>query len=306
MMSNNTDQNDAYVSIAIAPSALPTTAPTLHLKKTLKASHSHPDTDSNTVEDSSNTTTTTAPLPALPEALHLNTSHTGGIISNTVGRHRRSNSSAFQEVDIASLRASISEDGLSDPLTDPSFFNTARPHSSGSPSASSNGFVLESQTMSSTPYEFEMQRFNAYDGSEPSTVKVVTTIIPAATSKPSTTSTTTTTTGSSFFTGWMTVPPSLAGRPKLSQDQEDYIRKEYERGPVPLMWAKNDDLENQVASSTAKATPEAATSPSWFGSWSFRSSSAASTKGASITAPPKAAVAPTPSDSGRRETSQAL
>ncbi|KAF9147698.1 hypothetical protein BG015_010627 [Linnemannia schmuckeri] len=303
MMSNNTDQKDAHVSIAIALTASPTTTPTLHSTKTLKSSHSHPDTDFNTVEDpSSNTTITTAPLPALPQALHLNTSHTGGIISNTVGRHHRSNSLAFQEVDIASLHASTSDGGFSDPLTDPSFFNTTLRHSSGSPTASSNGFVLESPTMFSTPYEFEMQRFNAYDGSEPSTVKVVTTIIPAAASKPSTT----TTTGSSFFTGWMAVPPSLAGRPKLSQDQEDYIRKEYERGPVPLMWAKNDDLENQVASSTAKVTPEAATSSSWFGNWGFRSSSATSTKGASITTPPKAAVAPTPSDSCRRETSQAL
>ncbi|KAK3837703.1 MAG: hypothetical protein JOS17DRAFT_731639 [Linnemannia elongata] len=318
MMSNNTDQKDPHVSIPIAP---PTTAadttPTTHLTKPFKSHDHHPENDSNTVEDpTSNTTTTTAPLPAIPQALHINTSHPagGGIISNSAGRHHRSSSSsAFQEVDIASLRASTSDGGaLSDPLTDPTFFNTARRHSS----APIGGFVLESPTMSSIPYEFEMQRFNAYDGSEPSTVKFVTTIIPAPSSKPTnsttTTTTTTTTGGNSFFTGWMTVPPSLSGRPKLSQYQEDYIRREYERGPVPLMWAKNDDLENQTASASAavtatEAAPAAATSSSWFGNWGFRSSSTSSTAGteASITTPPRAAVAPTPSDSGRRETSQA-
>ncbi|KAG0289453.1 hypothetical protein BGZ97_006461, partial [Linnemannia gamsii] len=118
-----------------------------------------------------------------------------------------------------------------------------------------------------------MQRFNAYDGSGPSTVKVVTTILPASstTSTTSTTSATTITTGAkpsgnSLFTGWMAIPPSLAGRPKLSQDQEDYIRREYERGPAPLMWAKNDDIENQVASAPALDT---AASSSWFGNWGF-------------------------------------
>ncbi|KAF9143985.1 hypothetical protein BGX30_014180 [Mortierella sp. GBA39] len=319
MMSNNTDQKDPHVSIFIAPSTTSTdTTPTIHSTKTFKPHH-HPENDTNTVQDpSSNTTTTIAPLPTVPQALHLNTSHTaggGGIISSSAGRHRRSSSSsslAFQDVDIATLRASTSEGGaLSDPLTDSTFFNTARRHSS----ASTGGFVLESPTMSSTPYEFEIQRFNAYDGSEPSTVKVVTTTIPAPSSKPTTFTTTTTSTtgGNSFFTGWTTVPPSLAGRPKLSQDQEDYIRKEYERGPVPLMWAKNDDLENQTASASATATEAtstaaAATSSSWFGNWGFRSSSARSTVDteASIMTPPRATVAPTPSDSGRRETSQAL
>ncbi|KAG0041976.1 hypothetical protein BGZ89_007132 [Linnemannia elongata] len=322
MSNNNTDQKDPHVSIPIASSTTFTNStPTIYSTKTLKSYH--PENDSNTVEDlTSNTTTTIVPLPAVPQALHLNTSHTaagGGIISNSADRHHlsSSSSSAFQEVDIASLRASTSEGGgaLSDPLTDPTFFNTARRHSS----ATSGGFVLESPTMSSTPYEFEMQRFNAYDGSEPSTVKVVTTIIPAPSSKPTTNSTTTTTTtaggGNSFFTGWMTVPPSLAGRPKLSQEQEDYVRREYERGPVPLMWAKKDDLENQTAFATVvttatAATPAAAeaTPSSWFGNWGFRRSSASSTAGteASITTPPRAAVAPTPSDSGRRETSQAL
>ncbi|KAF9542190.1 hypothetical protein EC957_002272 [Mortierella hygrophila] len=326
MMSNNTDQKVPHVSIPIAPSTTSTdTTPTIHSTKTFQPHH-HPENDSNTVQDpSSTTTTTTGPLPAVPQALHLNTSHTagGGIISNSAGRHRHSSSSssssAFQDVDIATLRASSSEGGtMSDPLTDSTFFNTARRHSS----ASTGGFVLESPTMSSTPYEFELQRFNAYDGSEPSTVKVVTTIFPAPSSKPTTTTTTTTTTptgGNSFFTGWMAVPPSLAGRPKLSQDQEDYIRREYERGPVPLMWAKKDDLENQTASATTatEATPATtttaaaaavATSSSWFGNWGFRSSFASSTAGtdASIMTPPRTAVAPTPSDSGRRETSQAL
>lgn len=299
MMSNNSDQKDPRVSIAIAPTQTsPTTSPTKALKSHFHHT-THPDVaDSNTVQDDlHNTTTTIVPLPALPQAaLYLNPSHT--VISNSTARHQRSNSSsAFQEVDIANL---------SDPLTDPSFFNTLRRHSSHY-SSTGSGFVLESPTVESQPYEFEMQRFNAYDGSKPAAVKVVTTTVPTS-STTSTTSETTITTeakasGNSFFTGWMTIPPSLAGRPKLSQDQEDYIRREYERGPVSLMWAKDGDIENQVASTPSQ---DAAASSSWFGNWSFRRSSAPSTAGAAtIAAPLKAAVTPSPSDSGRRETSQA-
>ncbi|KAG0288024.1 hypothetical protein BGZ96_008143 [Linnemannia gamsii] len=299
-MSNNTDQKDPHVSIAIASTQTsPTTSPTKAFKS-LSHLTTHPDiVDSNTVQDDlHNTTTTTASLPALPQAaLYLNPSHTG-ISSKPAARpQRRNSSSAFQEVDIANL---------SDPLIVTSFF-TSRRHSSHYSSSTESGFVVESPTMDSQPYEFEMQRFNAYDGSKPAAVKVVTTIFPASTTTSTTSETTITTeakaSGNSFFTGWMTIPPSLAGRPKLSQDQEDYIRREYERGPVPLMWAKNDDIENQVASAPAL---DAAALSSWFGNWSFRRSSASSTASAdTIDAPPSAAVAPSPSNSGRRETSQA-
>ncbi|KAF9901058.1 hypothetical protein EC991_006569 [Linnemannia zychae] len=300
MMSNNTDQKDSHISIAINPSTSSAeTTPTIHSTKTLKSSlhhhDNHPDIDSNTVEP------TLTSLPTLPEALHLNTSHVG-IISNSSGRHQHTNSSTFQEVDIATLRNDPS-DPLSDPLTDPSFFNNSRRHSAGS--NSSSGFVLESPTLDSTPYEFEMQRFNAYDGSSPSTVKVITTVIPKSAATP-TKPTPATPAKSSFFTGWMAVPPSLAGRPKLTQEQEDYIRREYERGPVPLMWAKSDDIENQA--STGDAAPIAAPT-SWFGSWGFRNSNTSAAGAAAATtvaAPPRAAVAPMASDSGRRETSQAL
>ncbi|KAG0374419.1 hypothetical protein BGX24_010415 [Mortierella sp. AD032] len=204
---------------------------------------------------------------------------------------------------------------LLDPLTDASFFNTARRHSA----PSSSGFVLESPTLDSTPYEFEMQRFNAYDGSSPSTVKVITTLVPKHSSATSTTTTGAATTrldqtkpANSFFTGWMAVPPSLAGRPKLSQDQEDYIRREYERGPVPLMWAKNDDIENQASTPVAAPVAVAPMSKSWFGNWGFRSSTTttatASTAAAatSVAAPPRAAFGSISSDSGRRDASQAL
>ncbi|KAG0272642.1 hypothetical protein BGZ95_011568 [Linnemannia exigua] len=339
MMSNNTDQKEDHIAIAINPAATTTasttpsadTTPTIHSTKILKSSlHPHPDNDSNTTE--CDPSSLTSSLPALPEALHLNTSH-AGIISNSAGRHsqHRTNSSAFQEVDIATLRSSSNDleataESLSDPLTDSSFFNTARRHSAASSSSISSGFVIESPTLDSTPYEFEMQRFNAYDGSSPSTVKFVTTVIPklsSATSTATTTGAATTTTTpeqtkptNSFFTGWMAVPPSLAGRPKLTQDQEDYIRREYERGPVPLMWAKNDDIENQPSTPAAPTTAAAAApvSTSWFGSWSFRSRSASTSTTAAataeaattVTAPPRAAVAPMSSDSGRREASHAL
>ncbi|KAF9135555.1 hypothetical protein BGW39_002303 [Mortierella sp. 14UC] len=151
-----------------------------------------------------------------------------------------------------------------------------------------------------------MQRLNAYDESSLSTVKVVTTVMP----KPTSTSTITPA-KPSFFTGWMAVPPSLAGRPKLSQEQEDYIRREYERGPVPLMWAKNEDIENQASIvATTNAAPAPA-STSWFGNWGFRSNStfssaAVAAAATTVTAPLRAAVAPIASDSGRREASQAL
>ncbi|KAF9364271.1 hypothetical protein BGX34_002033 [Mortierella sp. NVP85] len=45
---------------------------------------------------------------------------------------------------------------------------------------------------------------------------------------------------SSFFTGFFAIPPSLAGRPRLTEEQEDYVRREHQRGPVPLMWPKED------------------------------------------------------------------
>ncbi|KAK3822987.1 MAG: hypothetical protein J3Q66DRAFT_397458 [Benniella sp.] len=64
---------------------------------------------------------------------------------------------------------------------------------------------------------------------------------------------------SSLFTGFFAIPPSLAGRPRLTEEQEDYVRREHQRGPVPLMWPK-EDLEIQ--------RPEALQSKStggWFG-----------------------------------------
>ncbi|KAG0210318.1 hypothetical protein BGX33_004976 [Mortierella sp. NVP41] len=293
------------------------TTPTILSTKTLKSSlppsssSHHPDNDSNTVEP-------TTSLPALPEALYF--SGTGAsIISNSAARHHhRTSASAFQEVDLATLSTTSAH--FSDPLADPSsYFDTPSTTSSITRRHSTSGVVLKSPTQSSTPYEFEMQRFNAYGGSDPTTVKVVTTITPASSSTASTSSkpaaaaaaaaAAPSSTTNSFFTGWMTVPPSLTGRPKLTPDQEDYIRREYERGPVPLMWAKKDDLENQATGSSSAPAAAPSTSTSWFANWGFRSSTAttaataaaAATAQSPVTAPPRAA-----SDSGRKEASQAL
>ncbi|KAF9178596.1 hypothetical protein BGZ51_001711 [Haplosporangium sp. Z 767] len=91
---------------------------------------------------------------------------------------------------------------------------------------------------------------------------------------------------SSFFSGWLEIPPSLAGRPRLTEAQEAYVRREYERGPVPLMWPKESDLENQRQinadsnnqvrhsrqnkDSPNDLGPEASPkSLNWFGSWGF-------------------------------------
>ncbi|KAF9572391.1 hypothetical protein EC968_009965 [Mortierella alpina] len=85
---------------------------------------------------------------------------------------------------------------------------------------------------------------------------------------------------SNFFTGWFTIPPSLAGRPRLTQQQEEFVKREFERGPVPLMWPKEADLENQSQDwrndithgpRRMKNGQEGASSVSggWFRSWGF-------------------------------------
>ncbi|KAG0352502.1 hypothetical protein BC939DRAFT_447853 [Gamsiella multidivaricata] len=66
----------------------------------------------------------------------------------------------------------------------------------------------------------------------------------------------------SFFQGFFAIPPSLAGRPRLTEDQEEYWRRECERGPVPLMWPKQHDLENQTATDG-----DTTNSSGWFSSW---------------------------------------
>ncbi|KAF9934669.1 hypothetical protein FBU30_000993 [Linnemannia zychae] len=319
MISNSTDQKDDHVAIPIHHN--PTSTDTTHildpihtLKSSLDNSNElhHPDVDSNTVEFD-HAAILSFSLPTIPEALHINNTQ---VISNASGRYQRANSSAFQEIDQATLQFP-GEDPTSDPLTtttakttaaaaaaatsSPSYFNNPC-YKFEQPSAS--GFVLESPssnnesmatmtntTTATTPNEFEMQRFNAYDGSSASTVKVVTTAIPAPTnntttpsaplSSPTSSSTTITSTltppetskQNSFFTGWMAIPPSLAGRPKLSPEQENYFRREYERGPVSSMWPKtSEDIENQGQSSTTMTTLA-----NWLASWGIRTFSHPST-----------------------------
>ncbi|GJJ75038.1 hypothetical protein EMPS_07396 [Entomortierella parvispora] len=41
-----------------------------------------------------------------------------------------------------------------------------------------------------------------------------------------------------FFRGWLQIPPSLAGRPPLTPEQEQRLRTQMENGPVQLMRAK--------------------------------------------------------------------
>ncbi|CAO3566675.1 unnamed protein product [Mortierella alpina] len=83
-----------------------------------------------------------------------------------------------------------------------------------------------------------------------------------------------------FFSGWFTIPPSLAGRPRLSEQQERFVKREFERGPVPLMWPKEADLENQSQDwrnntthvrqmNTGQEPLNSAGSGGWFRSWGF-------------------------------------
>ncbi|KAF9985824.1 hypothetical protein BGZ75_002495 [Mortierella antarctica] len=85
---------------------------------------------------------------------------------------------------------------------------------------------------------------------------------------------------SNFFTGWFAIPPSLAGRPRLTQQQEEFVKREFERGPVPLMWPKEADLENKgqdwrnnTTNVRHMNTDQKAVSPlgsgGWFRSWRF-------------------------------------
>ncbi|KAF9960005.1 hypothetical protein BGZ72_008204 [Mortierella alpina] len=88
---------------------------------------------------------------------------------------------------------------------------------------------------------------------------------------------------SNFFTGWFTIPPSLAGRPRLTQQQEEYVKREFERGPVPLMWPKEAaDLENQshdwrndttttVRNMGNGQEPASSVGNGWFRSWGLGS-----------------------------------
>ncbi|KAF9964396.1 hypothetical protein BGZ70_006538 [Mortierella alpina] len=84
-----------------------------------------------------------------------------------------------------------------------------------------------------------------------------------------------------FFTGWFTIPPSLAGRPRLTEQQEQFVKREFERGPVPLMWPKEADLENQgqdwrnntthvrQMSTGQEPLSSGGGSGGWFRSWGF-------------------------------------
>ncbi|KAF9342554.1 hypothetical protein BGX26_007311, partial [Mortierella sp. AD094] len=101
-------------------------------------------------------------------------------------------------------------------------------------------FVLES------PHAIEMQHFS----NDPATpVDHPTITVPADVSAWEEATTTKEERGqswqSSFFTGFLAIPPSLAGRPALSSETIEYAKREFERGPVPLMWPKKDDIENQ-------------------------------------------------------------
>ncbi|KAF8925489.1 hypothetical protein BGZ58_000753 [Dissophora ornata] len=74
----------------------------------------------------------------------------------------------------------------------------------------------------------------------------------------------------SFFSGFFAVPPSLAGRPKLTEEQEEYMHRQFQCGPVPLMWPK-EDLENQNQNQNKSQSEEQqatqSTGSGWFANW---------------------------------------
>ncbi|KAG0328092.1 hypothetical protein BGZ99_006265 [Dissophora globulifera] len=70
--------------------------------------------------------------------------------------------------------------------------------------------------------------------------------------------------GSGFFTGFLTIPPSLAGRPKVFEESEEFWRREFERGPVAKLWRKTD-LESQ--SQPQDQDPEQYSNAGWFSNW---------------------------------------
>ncbi|KAI1302685.1 hypothetical protein EDD11_005581 [Mortierella claussenii] len=104
-------------------------------------------------------------------------------------------------------------------------------------------FDLESPSLG-----IEMERFTNDSGFNPDAIEHWMEPDSPVTARPTTTSSSSSSSSSSsFFTGFFAIPPSLAGRPKLTKESENYIRREFERGPVPLMWPKENDIENPVA-----------------------------------------------------------
>ncbi|KAF9917434.1 hypothetical protein BX616_001017 [Lobosporangium transversale] len=71
---------------------------------------------------------------------------------------------------------------------------------------------------------------------------------------------------SSFFSNFFAIPPSLAGRPRLSEASEEYVRREFERGPVSLMWSKQSYDEGSAHSRAVSSTSSTA-SDGWLSGW---------------------------------------
>ncbi|KAF8984291.1 hypothetical protein BGZ46_008379 [Entomortierella lignicola] len=78
---------------------------------------------------------------------------------------------------------------------------------------------------------------------------------------------------SAFFTGFLAIPPSLAGRPPLSPETAEYAKRVIENGPVPLLWPKSSDIENQGSGSSVHRTRSTATTASTKGADSEEPSS---------------------------------
>ncbi|KAF9107175.1 hypothetical protein BGX27_008851 [Mortierella sp. AM989] len=136
-------------------------------------------------------------------------------------------------------------------------FSTDHPVSMPTNSTKSAQFVLES------PLAIEMQHFSN-DPTIPAdtiTSAAATAVVSDATSWGGATVTKERRESwqSSFFTGFLAIPPSLAGRPALSPEYAEYAKREFERGPVPLMWPKKEDIESQGTNLPAYRTQSTTT-----------------------------------------------
>ncbi|KAF9432016.1 hypothetical protein BGZ76_011406 [Entomortierella beljakovae] len=115
-------------------------------------------------------------------------------------------------------------------------------------------FVLDS------PHAIEMQRFS----NDP-----LTPIDTTCTSKATAVRETAPASNQSFFSGFLAIPPSLAGRPRLSPAYAEYAKREFARGPSSLLWAKESDIESQDStqpSPTAHQPTQPTEGSSWWGS----------------------------------------
>ncbi|KAG0253393.1 hypothetical protein BG011_006387 [Mortierella polycephala] len=220
-------------------------------------------------------TTTTAVPVAQPKPLHINTSlhHQQRPITSSAAR---TPTSASLLIPASSTIFAISDD------TSISNYSPSTTTAAISPCLPPNGTTGVNYLDDSPDINvsIEMDRFGSHEADRRRSVsqdhKKIQTPHNAITPSSSSSSST-----SSFFSGWMAIPPSLAGRPRLTEAQEAYVRREYERGPVPLMWPKESDLENQRQinengnsqerhpeqnddSSDTEAAPK---SLGWFGSW---------------------------------------